>query len=152
MSFIQENALLLNAIKQERLQSKCRLSTIVFEIGFVCLFMLNDIFCVFPLNTLYRFLSICCIFSFGKVTPKTLSSFHSYFLSSIFFGCSSANCIVFLTAFCVTYLAAPRPTMGHWREGSPTYPILITMLYLIRPEGHWEPINEAGSKNPAECI
>ena len=30
--------------------------------------------------------------------------------------------------------------------------MLITVLYLIWPEGHWEPHNKGGSQKPAEYI
>ena len=36
------------------------------------------------------------------------------------------------------YLAAPRPTLGHYRGDSLTHPILITAFLHIRPEGHRE--------------
>ena len=34
------------------------------------------------------------------------------------------------------YLAAPRPTLGHYQGGSLTHPMLITAFLYTRPEGH----------------
>ena len=48
------------------------------------------------------------------------------------------------------YLAAPRPTLGHYRRDSLTHPMLISVLHF-RPEGHREPRNEVGSLSPVEC-
>ena len=50
-------------------------------------------------------------------------------------------------------LGAPRPTLGYYREGSLTQPILITTLNDFDPTftGVW-PCNEAGSLIPGECI
>ena len=39
------------------------------------------------------------------------------------------------------YWAAPRPTLGHYRGGSLTHPMLITCVLHIRPEGHREVTN-----------
>ena len=47
------------------------------------------------------------------------------------------------------YFAAPRPTLGHYREGSLTHLILITCVLHIRPKGPREPHNEVGSLRPA---
>ena len=43
------------------------------------------------------------------------------------------------------YLAAPRPTLGHYRGGSLTHPMLITCVLHIQPKGHRQPRNEVGS-------
>ena len=37
------------------------------------------------------------------------------------------------------YLAAPRPTSGHYRGDSLTHPMLITAFVHVRPGGHREP-------------
>ena len=50
------------------------------------------------------------------------------------------------------YLAAPRLTLGHYRGGNLTHPMLITCALHILPEGHWEPCNEVGSLSPAEGL
>ena len=50
------------------------------------------------------------------------------------------------------YLAAPRPTSGHYRGDSLTHPMLITAFLHIRPEGHREPRSEVGSLSPAERL
>ena len=42
--------------------------------------------------------------------------------------------------FFISYLDAPRPTLGHWRGGNLTHSMLIIALYLIHPEGHQEPL------------
>ena len=49
-------------------------------------------------------------------------------------------------------MAAPWPTLGHYRGGSLTHPMLIICILYIRPEGHWEPHNKVGSPSPAECL
>ena len=48
------------------------------------------------------------------------------------------------------YLAAPRPTLGHYRGDSLTHPMLITYVLHIRPEGHREPRSEVGSLSPTK--
>ena len=50
------------------------------------------------------------------------------------------------------YLAAPRPTLGHYRGGSLTHPMLITCVLHIRPEGYQEPRNEVGSLSRADRL
>ena len=47
-----------------------------------------------------------------------------------------------ITFFSLYYLAAQRPTLGHWRGGSLTGPMLITPTFLVPPDGHQEPCNE----------
>ena len=50
-------------------------------------------------------------------------------------------------------LAAPWwPTLLRSQGGNQTNAMLITALYLIRPEGHWEPRNKVGSLSPAERL
>ena len=62
------------------------------------------------------------------------------------------NVIFFFFFFCNCYLAAPRPTSGHYRGDSLTHPMLITAFLHIRPEGHREPRSEVGSLSPAERL
>ena len=50
------------------------------------------------------------------------------------------------------YLAAPRPTSGHYRGDSLTHPMLITAFVHVRPEGHREPRSEVGSLSLAERL
>ena len=50
------------------------------------------------------------------------------------------------------YLAAPRPTLGHYRGCSLTHPMLLTCVLHIRPEGHQGPRSEVGSLSPAEHL
>ena len=50
------------------------------------------------------------------------------------------------------YLAAPRPTLGHYQGGSFTHPMLMTCILHIRTEGHREPRSEVGSLSPAERL
>ena len=59
---------------------------------------------------------------------------------------------LYLYIYVNRYLAAPRPTLGHYRGGSLTHPMLITCVLHIRPEGHREPRNEVGSLSPAERL
>ena len=50
-------------------------------------------------------------------------------------------------------LAAPRPTLGYYRGGSLTHPMLIICVFLhIRPEDHREPRNEVEFLSPAERL
>ena len=53
--------------------------------------------------------------------------------------------VPFFFFFFNCYLAAPRPTSGHYRGDSLTHPMLITAFLPIRPEGHREPRSEVGS-------
>ena len=73
------------------------------------------------------------IFHFCYLRFKFWGSFFFFF----FFNC---------------YLAAPRPTSGHYRGDSLTHPMLITAFLHIRPEGHREPRSEVGSLSPAERL
>ena len=57
---------------------------------------------------------------------------------------------IFNGLFFNCYLAAPRPTLGHYRGGSLTQPMLITAFLLFWTEDHREPRNEVGSLRPAE--
>ena len=57
-----------------------------------------------------------------------------------------------LKGFFNCYLAAPRPTLGHYRGGSLTHPMLITCVLHIRPEGYWDPRSEVGSLSTAEHL
>ena len=58
----------------------------------------------------------------------------------------------YLFFFFNCYLAAPRPTLGHYRGGSLTHPILITSVLNIRPEVHRELLSGVGSLSPAERL
>ena len=40
------------------------------------------------------------------------------------------------------YLAAMRPILGPWGGDILNYLMLMTALYQVRPEGHWEPHNK----------
>ena len=50
------------------------------------------------------------------------------------------------------YLAAPRPTLGHYWGGSLTHLMLITCVLHMRPKGDREPRNEVGSLSPAKHL
>ena len=50
------------------------------------------------------------------------------------------------------YLVTQRPTLGHWRGDSLTQPMLITMQFLVQPEGYGEARNKVVSKILVECI
>ena len=52
----------------------------------------------------------------------------------------------------ISYLAAPRPTLGHWQDDKLTHSMLITACFLIRPKGHREPRNKFGSRSPGKGI
>ena len=60
----------------------------------------------------------------------------------------SCKCYVFFNC----HLAAPRPTLGHYRGGSLTHPMLNTCVLHIQPEGYCEPRNKVGSLSPAEYL
>ena len=50
---------------------------------------------------------------------------------------------MFFNPFFNCYLAAPRPTLGHYQGGSPTHPMSITAFLHIQRGGgrermHWE--------------
>ena len=69
-------------------------------------------FCVFALNTLCV-LSVCCVFSCSKVTPKTLFNFLNYFLYLFFWlsQCKSQCKLqlpVFITAFFYQLFGYPK--------------------------------------------
>ena len=54
--------------------------------------------------------------------------------------------------FLNSYLAAPWSTLGHYRGGSLTHPILATCVLHIRPEGYWELHSHVGSLGPVERL
>ena len=60
--------------------------------------------------------------------------------------------LVLFVFFLNCYLAAPPPTLGHYRGGSLTHPMLITCVLHIQPKGHQEPCNEVGSLSSAEHL
>ena len=60
--------------------------------------------------------------------------------------------VSFWYVFFYVFLAAPRPTLGHYRGSSLIHPMLITCTLDIRPEGHREPCNEVGSLGLAERL
>ena len=60
--------------------------------------------------------------------------------------------VYMLHIFSNRYLAVPRPTLGHYRAGSLTHPMLITSVLHIRPEGHRGPRSEVGSLSPAKRL
>ena len=63
------------------------------------------------------------------------------FIFNFFFEIFFFNC----------YLTAPLPTLGHYRGGSLTHPMLISLLHF-RPEDHQEPHNDVGSLSPTDCL
>ena len=73
-----------------------------------------------------------------------LVSLMSYFL---IFKCRGSTAVVLLVSkyFILEWpiLAVPRPTLGHYRGGNLTHPMLITCVLHIRPEGHRKRHNEA---------
>ena len=62
------------------------------------------------------------------------------------------NCIYVKFYFFNCYLAAPRPTLGHFWGDNLTHPMLITAFLHFRAEGHREPCNEFGSLSQAELL
>ena len=57
---------------------------------------------------------------------------------------------VFVGYFFNFYLAAQRPTLGHYRGDNLTHPMLFIAFFLASPDGHWEPRDEVGSLSPVE--
>ena len=60
--------------------------------------------------------------------------------------------LIVLFYFFNLYLAAPLPTLAHYRGDSLTHPMLITTFHLAWPEGHPEPRGEVGSLSPVERL
>ena len=56
------------------------------------------------------------------------------------------------TLFFNFYLVAPRPTLGYYRGGSLTHPMLITAFLQFRLKGHREPCNEVRSLGTAKRL
>ena len=79
----------------------------------------------------------------GTIRNKIISKCNFLFLLYLY-------CRIDEFFFC--YLAVPRQIFGHSQGGSCTNPMLITVFYLCRPEGHWEPCNEVGSLSPAKHL
>ena len=75
----------------------------------------------------------------NNILKKKMSEWQIFFFFFFFF-------------FFNYYLAAPRPTSGHYRGDSLTHPMLITAFVHVRPEGHREPRSEVGSLSPAERL
>ena len=98
--------------------------------------------CTFSLFLFYLsiYLSICL--SFHPCIYLYLSNYLSVYLS-IFLS-------IYLSIY-FSHLSAPRPTFGHWERGSLTHPKLITVLFLVRPKGHWEPCNSCAPR-PGQSI
>ena len=70
-----------------------------------------------------------------------------------FIHCSDVSIVDFeQLIFLNCYLAAPRPSLGYYRGGSLTHPMLIACVLHIRPEGRREPRSGVGSLSPAECL
>ena len=67
-------------------------------------------------------------------------------------GNNSVKDSSFYWKFFSCYLAAPRPTLGHYRGASLSHPILISAFLHIWPEFHREPCNEVGCLSPVEHL
>ena len=82
-----------------------------------------------------------------KVIPTSISNLWQYFR---LWSCQHKQpfCWYFLNC----YLAAPLPTLGHYRGGSLTQLMLITCVLHTLPEGHQEPCNKVGSIRLAEHL
>ena len=50
------------------------------------------------------------------------------------------------------YLAAPQPILGYYHGDGLTDTMLMTVFYLVWPEGHLEPCDEVGSLSPAKRL
>ena len=58
---------------------------------------------------------------------------------------------VLILIFLNFYLAAPQPTLGHYRRGSLTNSMLI-VLERLRSKGYREPRSKVGSLSPTEHL
>ena len=76
-----------------------------------------------------------CLACLSKTTIKTLKQY-----------------VKFVQTFFISHLAALRPTLGHWKENSFTYPMLIKTLFQVQPVGHQEPLSDVESQSLTECI
>ena len=75
----------------------------------------------------------------------TLNRFHTLF--------RCFHCWLWIINFFLNcYLAAPRPSFGHYWGGSLTHLMLITCVLYIWPEGRREPRSGVGSLSPAERL
>ena len=54
--------------------------------------------------------------------------------------------------FFISQLATLMSTLGRWQGGSLTQPPLITALFQVRSEGHWEPHNKVWFQSLTERI
>ena len=75
-----------------------------------------------------------------------------YYITKFVYVIRQPHIFFFFFFFFNYYLAAPRPTSGHYRGDSLTHPMLITAFVHVRPEGHREPRSEVGSLSPAERL
>ena len=83
---------------------------------------------------------------------KTEKVFFLLMLKTISMCHVLTNCIYVKFYFFNCYLAAPRPTLGHFWGDNLTHPMLITAFLHFRAEGHREPRNEFGSLSQAEFL
>ena len=58
----------------------------------------------------------------------------------------------FVHFFIYQPFGCPKPTFGLCQGGNLTHPMLITVAFHVRLDGHREPSNEVGSQNLYECI
>ena len=84
------------------------------------------------------------------IQDRPLHSYYQMFLFLLNRNSISWWLFFFLKKNCC--LAAPRPTLSHYRGGSLTHQMLITCVLHIWPEGHREPRNGVGSIGPAERL
>ena len=92
----------------------------------------------YKISTVYSGVQSC------KITASTLRKmffFTIFFLKLIEVGNRNFS----NNFFCNCFLAAPGPTLDHYRGGSLNHPMLITAFLHIRPEGHQELRNELTS-------
>ena len=62
----------------------------------------------------------------------------------ILFNAAAAQC------FFYCYLVVLQPTLVHFQGGSPTNPMLITVLFLFYPKGHRESRNDVTWELPLQ--
>ena len=60
--------------------------------------------------------------------------------------------VKFVETFFISHLAALKPNLGYWQEGSLTHSMLITTLFQVRPKANREPCSNVGNNSMTERI
>ena len=103
------------------------------------LYLEHSRFTFFMLLTLV-YLSL--VMNFRCFNRLSLASWRCCTLVLHLFFSASFHLFQHITFSSLCYLAAQRPTLGHWRGGCLTGHMLVTPKFLVPPEGHQGPRNE----------